>query len=127
MEDRKEISFAPEKLYLLVTVVQKGKGTFFADLLQTFGSNLQICMTGTGTARQDLVEFLGLKDNRRSVIFSIVREEKLNAILEALEDRFYSVNGKTGISFAIPLSSVIGKLSYGFLSNDPQMVKREER
>ena len=127
MENRKEISFAPEKLYLLVTVVQKGKGTFFADLLQTFGSNLQICMTGTGTARQDLVEFLGLKDNRRSVIFSIVREEKLNAILEALEDRFYSVNGKTGISFAIPLSSVIGKLSYGFLSNDPRMVKREER
>ncbi|MBQ5952382.1 MAG: hypothetical protein IJL66_09575 [Lachnospiraceae bacterium] len=134
MEDRREdrhgaagaFSFAPEKLYLLVVVVQKGKGTFFADFLQTFESNLQVCMVGTGTARQDLVEFLGLKDNKRSVIFSIVKEEKLNAILEALEDRFYTVNGKTGIAFAIPLTSVIGKLSYGFLSNDPRMVRGEE-
>ncbi|MBP5225612.1 MAG: hypothetical protein J6Z38_08555 [Lachnospiraceae bacterium] len=135
MEDRREelknspsgtASFAPEKLYLLVTVVQKGKGTFFADFLQTFGSNLQVCMVGTGTARQDLVEFLGLKDNKRSVIFGVVSEEKLDPILEALEDRFYTVNGKTGIAFAVPLSSVIGKLSYGFLSNDPRMVRGEE-
>ena len=34
----------PHKLVLLVTVVQKGKGTFFADFLQTFDVNLQICV-----------------------------------------------------------------------------------
>ncbi|MBR3036009.1 MAG: hypothetical protein IKI54_01780 [Lachnospiraceae bacterium] len=118
-------NIAPERLMLLVTVVQKGKGTFFADLLQTYDVNLQVSFTGTGTARQDLIEFLGLKDNRRTVLFSIVREEKLDAILEALESRFYSVNGKTGIAFAIPLSSVIGKMSYGFMSNDRQIATGE--
>ncbi len=118
-------NIAPERLMLLVTVVQKGKGTFFADLLQTYDVNLQISFAGTGTARQDLIEFLGLKDNRRTVLFSIVREEKLDAILEALESRFYSVNGKTGIAFAIPLSSVIGKMSYGFMSNDRQIATGE--
>ena len=118
-------NIAPERLMLLVTVVQKGKGTFFADLLQTYDVNLQVSFTGTGTARQDLIEFLGLKDNRRTVLFSIVREEKLDVILEALESRFYSVNGKTGIAFAIPLSSVIGKMSYGFMSNDRQIATGE--
>ena len=115
-------NIAPDRLMLLVTVVQKGKGTFFSDYLQTFDANLQVCVVGTGTAQPDLVEFLGLKDNKRSIIFSIVREERLDAIMEALEERFHTVNRKTGIAFAVPLSSVIGKLSYGFLSNDRRVV-----
>ena len=111
-------NIAPERLMLLVTVVQKGKGTFFSDYLQTFEANLQVCVVGTGTAQTDLIEFLGLKDNKRSIIFSIVREEFLDKIMEALEERFRTINRNTGIAFAVPLSSVIGKLSYGFLSND---------
>ena len=118
---------APDRLMLLVTVVQKGKGTFFTDLLQTYEANLHMSFVGTGTARPDLIEFLGLKDNKRTVIFSIVKEEKLDVILDALESRFYTVNGKTGIAFAIPLSSVIGKMTYGFMSNDRQIATGEVR
>ena len=99
---------APDRLMLLVTVVQKGKGTFFTDLLQTYEANLHMSFVGTGT-----------------VIFSIVKEEKLDVILDALESRFYTVNGKTGIAFAIPLSSVIGKMTYGFMSNDRQIATGE--
>ena len=115
-------NIAPEKLMLLVTVVQKGKGTFFSDYLQTFEANLQVCVVGNGTANADLVEFLGLKDSKRSIIFSIVREAHLDSIMEALEERFHTVNRDTGIAFAVPLSSVIGKLSYGFLSNDLRLI-----
>ncbi len=115
-------NIAPDRLMLLVTVVQKGKGTFFSDYLQTFDANLQVCVVGVGTAQTDLVEFLGLKENKRSIIFSIVREDRLDAIMEALEERFHTVNRKTGIAFAVPLTSVIGKLSYGFLSNDQRVV-----
>ncbi len=116
-------NIAPEKLMLLITVVPKGKGTFFADLIRTFGANLQMSIVGTGTAETNLVEFLGLKEARRSIVFSVIREDKLNTVMEAIEERFHTVNSDTGISFAVPLSSVIGKLSYGFLSNDPRMVK----
>jgi hypothetical protein len=119
-------NIAPERLMLLVTVVNKGKGTFFSDFLQTFDANLQVCFVGDGTARSDLIELLGLKDSRRSVIFSVVRASRLDAIQAALEDRFVSVNGGTGIAFTIPLSSVIGKLSYGFLSNERRLIEGEE-
>jgi hypothetical protein len=116
---------APHKLMLLITVVQKGKGTFFADFIKTFDANLQIAVVGTGTAdSEDLMEFLGLKENKRSIILSVVREEKLNAVMDALEERFHTVNNDTGISFAVPFSSMIGKLSYGFLSNDHRMVNK---
>ena len=118
-------NLAPSRLVLLVTVVNKGKGTFFADFLKTFEANLQICFVADGTARSDLIEFLGLKDNRRSVIFSVVKAERVEAIFAALEERFHSVNNGTGISFALPLSSVIGKLAYGFLSNEPRLTEGE--
>ena len=119
-------NLAPHKLVMLITVVQKGKGTFFADFIKSFDANLQIAVVGSGTADSNLVEFLGLKDKRRSIIFSIVREERVNEIMEALGERFHTVNNDTGISFAVPLSSVIGKLSYGFLSNDQRMVSKDE-
>ena len=119
-------SVSPHRLMLLVTVVQKGKGTFFADYLKTFDANLQICLVGTGTAEANLVEFLGLKDNKRSVIFSVVREDRVDSIFAALQERFESVNRGTGIAFTIPLSSVIGKLSYAFLSNERRMIKGDE-
>lgn len=120
-------SISPHRLMLLVTIVDKGKGTFFSEYLKTFDANLQICVVGTGTARGDLVEFLGLKDSRRSIIFSVVREERLDAIMEALQERFVTVNRSRGVAFTVPLTSVIGKLSYGFLSNERRIAKGDER
>ena len=119
-------SVAPNRLVLLVTIVQKGKGTFFADFLQNHDANLQIACVGNGPAEASLIEFLGLKDAKRSVIFSVVREDKVDAIFADLEDRFQTVNRGTGVAFTLPLSSVIGKLSYGFLCNDRRMIKGEE-
>ena len=122
----KKESAAPNRLVLLITIVQKGKGTFFSDYLQqTFGANLQIAIVGDGTAETSLVEFLGLKDSKRSVIFSVVREDRVDEILAALEERFHSVNRDTGVAFTVPLSSVIGILSYAFLSNDQRMLKED--
>ena len=67
------------------------------------------------------------RDNRRSVIFSLVRAESVDAIFADLTEQFEAVNKGTGVSFAVPLSSVIGKLSYGFLSDERRIVKGEER
>ena len=119
-------NLAPSRLVLLVTVVNKGKGTFFADLLKSFDVNLQMSFVGSGTARRDLIDFLGLKDERRSILFSVVRAERVDAVLAALEERFQSVNSGPGIAFTIPMSSVMGKLSYGFLSNERRLAGEEE-
>ena len=117
-------TFSPNRLVLLITVVQKGKGTFFSDFLQqNYGANLQLAIVGTGSARSDLVELFGLKDNKRSVIFSVVLQSRVDDILAALEERFHTVNGQTGIAFTVPLSSVIGKLSYAFLSDERRMLR----
>ena len=78
-----------------------------------------MAMSGMGTARSDVVNMLGLNIHK-AVIFSIVREDKVEPILQCLEDKFATIKNGKGIAFAVPLSSVIGVNLYQFLSNNTQ-------
>ena len=108
---------AIKKLKLLVTVVDRQKGEFYLDVISQFEVNCQMVMGGLGTASSELVELLGLEPHK-AVILSVVREDMVDTVLNTLEDKFAAIRNGKGISFAIPLSSVIGVNLYQFLSNN---------
>ena len=108
---------AIKKLKLLVTVVDRPKGEFYLDVISQFDVNCQLVVSGLGTATSDIVELLGLEPHK-AVILSVVREDLVNTVMETLEDKFATIRGGKGISFAIPLSSVIGVNLYRFLSDN---------
>ena len=110
---------AIKKLKLLITVVDRTKTEFYLDVLSQFEVNLQIVTGGKGTATSDLVELFGLNIHK-SVILSIVREDKAEEILKCLETKFETIKNGKGIAIAVPLSSVIGVNMYQFLSNNKQ-------
>ncbi len=110
---------AIKKLKLLVTVVDRNKTEFYLDVLSQFPINCQMAMAGQGTARSELVELLGLNPHK-GVILSVVREDLMEEVMNCLEDKFATVRGGKGISFAVPLSSVIGVNLYQFLSDNRQ-------
>ena len=107
---------AIKKLKLLFTVVDRQKGEFYLDVISQFDVNCQMVMGGLGTATSDLVELLGLEPHK-AVILSVVREDMVDTIMNTLEDKFSTIRNGKGISFAIPLSSVIGVNLYRFLSD----------
>lgn len=108
---------SPEKLKLLVTVVNRVKSEYYADLIQGFGANLQCFVSASGTADSRMLDVIGLADDRKSVIFSIVREDAAGEILETLANKFETIRYGRGIAFTVPLSSVIGVLAYRFLAD----------
>lgn len=108
---------AIKKLKLLITVVDRPKGEFYLDVISQFDVNLQLAMGGLGTADSELVELLGLNIHK-AVIFSVVREDVAQALLDCLEEKFSSIRGGKGVAFAVPLSSVIGVNLYQFLSDN---------
>ena len=112
-------------LKLLVTVVDRPKTEFYADLIQSFDVNLQTVVLAKGTADDNMLRYLGLTDSKKSVIFSVIGSARLPAALETLEDKFRTVKNGKGIAFTIPLLSVIGTLIYGFLSNNRSVVKEK--
>ena len=107
---------AIKKLKLLFTVVDRQKGEFYLDVISQFDVNCQLVMGGLGTATSELVELLGL-ESHKAVILSVVREDMVDTVMNTLEDKFATIRNGKGISFAVPLSSVIGVNLYRFLSD----------
>jgi len=108
---------AIKKLKLLFTVVDRPKGEFYLDVLSQFEINCQMVVGGKGTAHSELVDLLGLNIHK-AVILSVVREDQVGPIMDCLEDKFATIKKGKGISFAVPLSCVIGVNTYQYLSNN---------
>ena len=107
-----------KKLKLLVTVVNRKKTEFYLDYLTGFEVNFQTAVTGQGTATSDTMYLLGLADSDKSVIFSILREDRAEEAMQGLEEKFQTLRGGKGIAFTVPLTGVIGVAIYRFLSNN---------
>ncbi len=106
-----------KKLKLLVTVVDKEKAEFYLDVLSQFEVNFQMAVPGKGTANSEIISLLGLNIHK-AVLFSVVREDLVDNVMNCMEDKFETIKKGQGISFAVPLSSVIGVNLYRFLSNN---------
>lgn len=115
-----------KKLKLLITVVNRKKTEFFIDFLQGFDINFQTSVLAEGTAHSDTLHLLGLEDAERSVIFSVVNEDKAEEAMRGLEDKFKTIRGGKGIAFTVPLSSVVGVAIYRFLSNNKAFAQEEK-
>lgn len=111
------------KLELLVTIVPRNKCEYFVDLIQSFEVNMQLTVRAQGTANAQILSLVESEDSQRSVIFSVVKEERVQDILNALEEKFDTIKKGKGIAYTIPFTSIIGVAIYGFLSNNQKTVK----
>ena len=114
------------RLKILVTVVNRPKADFYMDHIQSFGVNMQMLVFGHGTAPREIATAMGLADSERAVIFSVIGENNLRAALDSLDEKFNTIAGGKGIAYTIPMSSIIGKSIFNFLSDNRDAVRRNE-
>ena len=114
---KRKRNLAPTKLQLLFTVVDRKKAEFYQDLLQEFEINIQLTLAAEGTANSEMMNLLGLSDSSKSVIISVIREDKAPLALSALEDKFATIKNGKGIAYTVPLTSTVGVAIYQFLAN----------
>ena len=108
---------AIKKLKLLFTVVDRNKGEFYLDVLSQYDVNFQTVINGTGTANSEILNMLGLNNNK-AVVISVIREDLTDTIMNVLDEKFNTIRNGKGVAFAVPMSSVIGVNIYRFLSNN---------
>ena len=114
------------RLEMMITVVGRSKAEYYLDLIQSFDVNMQVMALAEGTADAKTMRYLGLTDNEKSVIFSIIQEDRIPDAIHVLGEKFASLKGGKGIAFTVPLTSVIGKLLFGFLSNNKTVVREDK-
>lgn len=109
---------APHKLLTLITVVNRSKCDFYLDLIAQFEVNVSFSLSANGTVSTEKLSSLGLStDTEKSIIISIIRQDKVKDALSTLENKFRTVRGGKGIAFTVPFSGTIGVAIYRFLSN----------
>lgn len=108
---------APEKLMLLITIVSREKSELYAEMLQNFEINMQMFLSARGTAQRAKQFDLGTNENKKSVIVSVIRKDKVPAALAFLEEKFRTIKNGKGIAYTVPMTSTIGVAIYRFLSN----------
>ncbi len=116
---------APQKLKILVTIINRSKAQFFLDVLEGYEINLQTVIYAEGTAPSEMLQFLGLNETNKAVIISVVREDKIKDITIAFEDKYFKTKNGKGIAFTIPISSMIGVSIYKYLCNNLEKGKSE--
>ena len=125
---------AVQKLELLVLVVNRSKAEFYLDFLNEFEINLHTIMPAHGTAKTEILEYLGLTDDNKAVILNIIREDQIPAAVAALDEKFRlpvqadrTIRNGKGIAFTVPLTGTIGVAIYQFLSNNRTTTKEAVR
>ena len=118
---------APRALKLLITVVNREKVEFYTDLLQSFEVNMQFSASARGTASSEILNLMGLEESAKSVIFSIIREDKAAEALRVLEEKFVTIKRGKGIAYTVPLSGMIGVSLYQFFCNNRRAVNTNSK
>ena len=122
MEEKKNI--APVKLEMLLAIVHNNKAAYYSSIIQSHQANLQFSVPAKGTTHL-LLNYLGLDDRPKSLLMSIVRSDQAGSLIGVLDEMFKKGGDYKGVAFTVRLTSTIGTLAYGFLSNDKRIVKED--
>ena len=117
---------APQKLKMLITIVNREKADFYMDLIQSFDVNMQFRASARGTASTDILHMMGLAESEKAVIFSVIREDRVKPALDALSTRFATIKNGKGIAYTVPMSGMIGVLAYNFFADNRRAVAAKE-
>lgn len=106
-----------KKLLLFITIVGEGQSSAIRKLFERYGCSAQFVERGEGTATKEIYDILGVENNGKDIVFSLISEDKVEDIKKVIEAFFIANKRNRGISFSIRLTSIIGVRVYQFLAN----------
>ncbi|MBE6759075.1 MAG: P-II family nitrogen regulator [Ruminococcaceae bacterium] len=114
------------RLYMMVTITDRNHAKKFTSFYAESGLDVSLGTLGHGTAASEILDYFGLENNEKAVLFHIVTDETWASLKKALRTQMKIEIPGTGIAFTIPLSSIGGKKALNYLTANQTYVKEEE-
>lgn len=108
------------RIKLLIGVVAAGDAAEVAEICNSVGASLSYAFEGWGTARTAVLDYLGLGESAKQIIFSLIPESAERAILEGIQKEMELYLVGKGICFTLPLTGVSSIVANGLLKGAPQ-------
>ena len=113
-------------LFLMTTIVDRKVAKKYSELYKENEQHVMFVTLGSGTAANEILDYLGLENTEKAVIFSIQEESAWEKTKKQLQQKLKIDAPGGGIAFTIPLSSVGGKKTLQFLLEGQNYQKEEE-
>ena len=113
------------EVYMMITITSRAK---LPEFLAFYEKKLPVGFVslGYGTAKDDILDMLGLVRSEKAVGMTVVTGEGWEEAKWYLRKKMYIDVPDTGISFIIPMSSIGGKRELAFLTAGQNYRKGEE-
>lgn len=99
---------------LLISIVPKKRNDIVSAIIGGHGIDYQTTVSARGTASSEILEFLSLEATDKDVVLSLVNDDDVSAVLDALDVKLgFSRFGGGGV-IAVSVSSM-AKLGYSFI------------
>ncbi|MEA5096082.1 MAG: hypothetical protein VB128_14110 [Sedimentibacter saalensis] len=105
----------PKRIKVLITIVDRGKGIKVTELLNEENVMYNIIALATGTARSEILDYLGLGSTEKDLVISIIHEEDVKSVMNLLKEKMQLKEPGNGIAFTIPISSVDSSISLDYI------------
>ena len=113
-EDQDKHNYRPIKL--LITIVDRGVGKRVVEICDSLDVKYHLTFMGRGTAKSDILDYFGLAETQKDIIFSVVLEDKVRRVLRTLTSELELDHPGNGIAFTVPIVSVGGPLTLQLIS-----------
>ena len=100
---------------LLISVVNQNDDVVLKEILDDFSVTLSFTFAGRGTARSAVLDYLGIGETEKAVVFSLFPESDEELILHEIREKMSLYLVGRGISFTVPLSAVSDIIAGGLV------------
>lgn len=96
----------PEPMSVIITVVERGKGTAAIKVFTKNQIYLHTRFSGKGTATSEIMEILGLGSTEKDIIISYATTAAASLLLNKLDNDLRGAVTSGGIAFSVPLTGL---------------------
>ncbi len=93
-------------------VLNKGIASAVLEAAKEAGVSGGTILSGRGTVKNSILEFLGLSEEKKEILIMIVKGEFEEELHEYLTDKFHLYEPNHGILFSFPLSKIMGTRNF---------------
>lgn len=113
-------------VYIMTTIIDRKNSKKYIDLYKKDKLEVMYITLGEGTARGDILDYLGLEASEKMVIFNFVQQHDWMLTKKDLQRKLQIDAPGEGIAFLVPLSSIGGKRTLQFLLDRQELLESEE-
>ena len=114
------------RVYMMVTIVARNLGEKYLRFYEENRQEVQLVTLGRGTANDEMLDYFGLENREKAVIFSVVTDDRWKNLKHGLIRKMQIDVPGSGVAFVIPLSSIGGTGVFQFLTRNLDYIKEEE-